>query len=134
MLIYNHIRGEEMNREVIGKCPVCGEKLKVVKLHCQRCDTSIEGKFDLDKFSYLSKEEKYFVEIFVKNRGNIKEIEKDLGVSYPTVRRTLDQVIESLGYNIQPDKKEVSNIEVLEKLEKGEISSDEAFKLLKGRG
>lgn len=122
-----------MNREVIGKCPVCGEKLKVVKLYCQKCDTSIEGKFDLDKFSYLSKDEKFFIEIFVKNRGNIKEIEKDLGVSYPTVRRTLDQVIESLGYNIQPDKKEVSNIEVLEKLEKGEISSDEAFKLLKGR-
>lgn len=121
------------NNRVIGNCPVCGNKLKVVKLHCNRCETNIEGSFELDKFSYLSKEEKYFVEIFVKNRGNIKEIEKDLGVSYPTVRRTLDQVIESLGYNIKREPKGPSNLEVLEKLEKGEISSEEAFKLLKGR-
>lgn len=121
-----------MNREVIGRCPVCDGKLKVVRLNCSKCDTSIEGKFELDKFSYLTKEEKFFIETFVKNRGNIKEIEKDLGISYPTVRRTLDQVIKSLGYNVQPDEKVVSNIDVLEKLEKGEISSEEAFKLLKG--
>lgn len=121
-----------MNNKVIGKCPVCSHQLKVVKLHCNHCHTSIEGSFELDKFSYLSKDEMYFVEIFLKNRGNIKEIEKDLGVSYPTVRRTLDQVIESLGYNVKPDTKSISNIEVLEKLEKGEITSDEAFELLKG--
>ena len=121
-----------MNNKVIGKCPVCAHQLKVVKLHCNYCHTSIEGSFELDKFAYLSKDEMYFVEIFLKNRGNIKEIEKDLGVSYPTVRRTLDQVIESLGYNVKPEKKNVSNIEVLEKLEKGEITSEEAFELLKG--
>ena len=121
-----------MKKEVLGKCPVCQSKLKVVKLHCDHCKTSIEGSFELDKFSYLSKEEKLFIEIFIKNRGNIKEIEKDLGISYPTVRRNLDQVISALGYSVKPSEEEVSKKEILEKLSKGEITSDEALKKLKG--
>ncbi|MBN2259108.1 MAG: DUF2089 domain-containing protein [Clostridiales bacterium] len=119
-----------MMNEILGKCPVCGGKLRVTRMACYNCETKIEGEFGLDKFSYLSKEEKAFVEIFVKNRGNIKEIEKDLGVSYPTVRRLLDQAIESLGYNVIPDAKKISDVEVLDKLEKGEITAEEAFKLL----
>lgn len=121
-----------MKKEVLGNCPVCQSKLKVVKLHCDHCKTSIEGSFELDKFSYLSKEEKLFIEIFIKNRGNIKEIEKDLGISYPTVRRNLDQVISALGYSVKPSEEEVSKKEILEKLSKGEITSDEALKKLKG--
>ena len=104
----------------------------MVKLHCDHCKTSIEGDFVLDKFSYLSKEDKLFIEIFIKNRGNIKEIEKDLGISYPTVRRNLDQVISALGYNVKPSEEELSKKEILEKLSKGEITSDEALKRLKG--
>ncbi len=121
-----------MKKDVLGSCPVCNSKLKVVKLHCDHCKTSIEGDFVLDKFSYLSKEDKLFIEIFIKNRGNIKEIEKDLGISYPTVRRNLDQVISALGYNVKPSEEELSKKEILEKLSKGEITSDEALKRLKG--
>lgn len=122
-----------MKKEVLGLCPVCGEKLKVVKLQCFSCNTAIEGKFELDKFSYLTKEEKYFIEVFVKNRGNIKEIEKELGISYPTVRRNLDNVIEALGYRTEPEERPgINKKEILDKLSKGEISSEEALKLLKG--
>jgi len=121
-----------MKRIVLGKCPVCDSNFKVVKLHCDHCRTSIEGEFVLDKFSYLSEEQKLFVEIFIKNRGNIKEIEKDLGISYPTVRRNLDQVIEALGYSVKPTEEEVNRKEILEKLSQGELTSEEALKRLKG--
>jgi len=121
-----------MKKEVLGVCPVCDANLKVNELGCRKCGTSIRGEFDLCKFCYLTKEQKYFVEVFIKNRGNIKEIEKELGISYPTVRRNLDNVIEALGYNLEPTEEIVNKKEVIEKLSKGEITSDEALKLLKG--
>lgn len=122
-----------MGNKVLGICPVCSSKLKVAELDCKRCGTSIRGDFDLCKFCYLTKEQKYFIEIFIKNRGNIKEIEKELGVSYPTVRRNLDNAIEALGYNPSPDSSEdtLNKKEILDKLSKGEITSGEALKLLK---
>lgn len=121
-----------MKHPVLGTCPVCSNKLKVTRLKCGNCKTVIEGEFELDKFNYLSKEQKYFVEIFIKNRGNIKELEKELGISYPTVRRNLDQVIEALGYNVKAEEPAVNKKEILDKLSKGEISSEEALKILKG--
>ncbi len=121
-----------MKKEVLGICPVCSKKLKVTRLKCFNCKTVIESDFELDKFNYLTKEQKYFVEIFIKNRGNIKEIEKDIGISYPTVRRNLDEVIKALGYNVNKDEEEINKKEVLDKLSKGEISSEEALKILKG--
>ena len=117
---------------VLGKCPICNSKLKVVRLQCENCKTGIDGNFELDKFSYLTDEQKEFIEIFVKNRGNIKEIEKDLGISYPTVRRNLDQVIEALGYSVKPSEEEVNKKEILEKLSLGEQTSEEALKRRKG--
>lgn len=120
-----------MARKVLSNCPVCEEKLYVTELSCDNCQTKITGKFELDKFNYLTAEEKYFIEIFVKNRGNIKEIEKDLGISYPTVRRNLDNVISALGYNPDSTEETVDKKEVLEKLSKGEISSEDALNMLK---
>lgn len=121
-----------MAKPVLGKCPICSSKMQVVKLHCDSCDTSISGEFELDKFSYLSREEKYFIEVFIKKRGNIKEIEKELGISYPTVRRNLDQVIEALGYSVEEevDLSEKEKGSILERLAKGEITSTEAMRLL----
>lgn len=122
-----------MARPVLGKCPVCNNKLQVVKLHCESCATGITGEFELDKFSYLSREDKYFIEVFIKKRGNIKEIEKELGISYPTVRRNLDQVIEALGYTVEEEQEEnteKAREKVLERLAKGEITSTEAMTLL----
>lgn len=124
--------GEIMRNEVIGKCPVCKHELEVTRLDCNYCGTTIEGHFDLCKFCKLSDEQKNFIEVFVKNRGNIKEIEKELGISYPTVRNKLENVIEALGYNPKYPTNNVNKKEILEKLSAGEITSEEALKLLKG--
>lgn len=61
-----------MKREMLGKCPVCGEELTISKLSCYNCHTAIEGNFTSCKFCKLTDEQKNFVEIFIKNRGNIK--------------------------------------------------------------
>lgn len=115
---------------VIGECPVCKSDLKVTRLTCSNCTTEITGDFELSKFNYLSKEHLYFIEVFIKNRGNIKQIEKELGISYPTVKKSLDEVIVSLGYQVTEEVK-VKRADILAKLEKGEISASEAAKLLK---
>lgn len=121
-----------MKREVLGKCPVCGDELFVSKLSCHNCHTHIEGDFSLCKFCKLSDEQKDFIEIFIKSRGNIKEIEKEMGISYPTVRGKLENVIESLGYSPKYDEKKIDKKEILRKLDIGEITSDEALKMLQG--
>ena len=121
-----------MTKEVLGICPVCDNKLKVTQLSCKKCGTVISGEFELCKFCQLQKEQKYFAEIFIKNRGNIKEIEKELGISYPTVRRLLDEVIEALGYKEEAKKDAVNQGEILDKLSRGDITSEQAFKLLNG--
>jgi len=115
---------------VLGECPICQSDLTVTKLTCGHCDTELTGKFKLSKFNYLSKEHLYFIEVFIKNKGNIKQIEKELGISYPTVKKNLDEVIVSLGYEIS-DEEKIKKEEVFAKLEKGEISVSEAAKLIK---
>ncbi len=120
-----------MKKEVIGKCPICGDELYATRLSCTACDTNIEGEFSLCKFCKLTLEEKQFVEVFIKNRGSIKEIEKELGISYPTVKGKLDNVIKSLGYDTKEDTPSNSKKEILEMLNNGELSSEEAIKILK---
>lgn len=121
-----------------GKCPVCGEKMDVVRLHCPNCDTSIEGHFTNCKFCNLTQEQKSFIEIFIKSRGNIKEVERELGISYPTVRGRLEAVIEALGYRVEPTREEAETgtrrREILEALSKGELTPDEAVKRLRQLG
>ena len=122
-----------MKKEVIGKCPICGDELCVTRLSCNTCDTNIEGEFSLCKFCKLTQEEKQFIEVFIKNRGSIKEIEKELGISYPTVKGKLDNVIKSLGYDSKEQSNDINKKEILEMLNNGEINSDEAIKLLSGK-
>jgi len=121
-----------MANPILSKCPVCGDTLEITCLHCKRCKTKIEGQFELDRFSYLTQEQKHFIGIFLKCRGNIREVEKELNISYPTVRSKLEDVVVSLGYEISaPDRPQVDKKEILEKLEKGEISYDEAIKAMR---
>ncbi|HLS22560.1 MAG TPA: DUF2089 domain-containing protein [Pseudogracilibacillus sp.] len=114
---------------MINECPVCEKELHVVKLKCSSCHTTIENTFRFSKFASLSKEQLHFIELFLINRGNIKEVEKALNVSYPTVRAKLDNVI-----NVLQKTKETSKIssaeEVLKQLEKGEINAEEAIRIL----
>ncbi len=119
-----------MKHEVLGKCPVCDSELQITEVYCRHCETTIRSEFELCRFCKLTGPQKYFIEIFIKNRGNIKELEKELGISYPTVRNKLDEVIGALGYQVEQPKTYVNRKEVLEKLSRGEINKDEAIKLL----
>lgn len=126
-----------MRNPMIGKCPVCSSELEVTKLHCPSCNTSLEGRFDICRFCQLNPEQKEFVEIFLKSRGNIKEVEREMGISYPTVRSRLDEVLRTLGFTVNADDTAALRAqrrqEILEALSSGEISSDEAIKMLKSQ-
>lgn len=121
-----------MKYELLGKCPVCDQEMMVTELSCEECRTVIKGQFEPCKFCKLTKQQKFFAEVFIKNRGNIKEIEKELAVSYPTVRNKLEEVIEALGYRVEVKENNGNRKEVLDKLSRGEISKEEALKLLNG--
>lgn len=120
-----------MTYPVITNCPVCTKTLKITKLHCSHCQTTIENEFELSKLASLSKEQLQFVETFLVCRGNIKEVEKELGISYPTVRGKLNDIITSLGYDTTK-KNEIDEKKIVLMLERGEITPEEAIKLLKG--
>ncbi len=127
-----------MKYKAPGKCPICGEKLSIIKLNCPKCTSTIEGDFHPCEFCRLPDDDLEFIKVFIKCRGNIKDVEKELGISYPTVRGKLDTVIKGLGYEV-PSKeliKEKAAItatrnEILDQLSKGEISSKEATERLK---
>ncbi|ABN53336.1 MAG TPA: DUF2089 domain-containing protein [Hungateiclostridium thermocellum] len=122
-----------MGREALGKCPVCNNETTITRITCEKCNTTIEGRFDLCKFCRLTPEQKLFVDVFIKCRGNIKEVEKELGVSYPTVKNKLEDVANALGHKSEEAPVEETNRkEILDKLYEGEISVDEALELLKG--
>lgn len=123
-----------VERRVPGVCPVCGARMSVTRLHCAECDTAIEGRFAMCKFCYLNAEQRDFIETFIRCRGNIKEVERELGISYPTVRSRLDAVIQALGYRVESEPEsrvDDSKRKVLEALNKGEISAEEALKIIK---
>lgn len=120
-------------KRIISRCPVCSSELKVTRLKCSCCDTVIENDFALSKFDYLTAEELHFTETFIKCRGSIKEVEKELGISYPTVRAKLDGIIQSLGYEKKAgtDEEQLRREQILKALEQGEITAEEAIQRLK---
>lgn len=126
-----------MAREALGKCPVCGQNTEVTAISCNDCGTRIEGHFQLCRFCRLTEEQKSFIETFVKCRGNIKEVEKELGISYPTVKNRLEDAANALGYSstqeyrFPEDEMPGRRKEILDQLENGEISVEEALDLLK---
>ncbi len=123
-----------MANPIVGKCPVCGSGMHVTRLECPNCNTAIEGKFDICTFCRLGEDHLKFVEVFIKSRGNIKEVERELGISYPTVRSKLDNVIRAMGYDVADspaDETGEKRKEILDLLDKGEISSKEAIKMIK---
>lgn len=84
------------------KCCICGQPLTVSRLSCQECGTVMEGRFTGCRFCALSPEEELFLLTFLKNRGSIKDVERELGISYPTVRAALDNLLVSLGLTDEP--------------------------------
>ncbi|MDQ2941665.1 MAG: DUF2089 domain-containing protein [Chloroflexota bacterium] len=86
-----------MVHDVISTCPVCSGELTIARLHCRSCGTSLEGEFGVGRFGRLSVEQLALLESFLRARGNLKEMERELGISYPTVRGRLDALVRALG-------------------------------------
>ncbi len=121
---------------VLGQCPVCGGELTITRLHCPQCDVAIEGRFSSGRLGMLSPEQLEFVEVFVRCEGKITRVEKELNISYPTVRSRLNDVILSLGYEVPSSADEAASTpdrrRVLDDLAAGRISSEQAIELLRG--
>ena len=123
-----------MKKNVPKQCPICKGELVLTAFKCHQCHTEIKGEFELDNFFNLDSEQLEFLKVFIKTRGNIKEVEKELGISYPTVRSKLETLIADLGYDIDqsPDNDVAEKRkEILDQLENGEIDVKKASELLK---
>ncbi len=121
----------------LNKCPVCGADLVVSRYHCEACETTIEGRFENSAFPGLTAEQIEFVKTFVRLEGRINRIEQEQKWgSYPTIRNRLREVIRAMGY--EPGKEEPAEINdetrrlVLEELDSGKISAEDAMRRLRG--
>ncbi len=125
-----------MKSPVLGKCPVDEGELIVTELKCEKCQTVIRGEFSLSDFDKLSEPQMKFAEVFLKNGGNIKAVEKELNISYPTVKKLLDDVVKTLGLSDTSINlpSEETREEILDELKKGTINFDQAEKKLKDIG
>lgn len=86
-----------MARDVISTCPVCEGELAITRLHCRSCGTALEGEFGVGRFGRLSREQLALLESFLRSRGNLKDLERELGISYPTVRGRIEALLRALG-------------------------------------
>jgi hypothetical protein len=138
--------------DVIATCPVCSGELTIARLHCRTCGTALEGEFGVGRFGRLDPEQLSLLESFLRSRGNLKEMERELGISYPTVRGRVDALIRSLGladgrdsdadFNEDVDEDAASEAgesaaerrDILERLARREISADEAATALRDLG
>ena len=148
-----------MARDVISTCPVCEGELTISRLHCRSCGTALEGEFGVGRFGRLSKEQMSLLESFLRSRGNLKEMERELGISYPTVRGRVDAPVRALGLadgvegeaelddagadqaGAVPEAAEAADADlaaerraILERLSKREIGADEAAAALRELG
>ena len=143
-----------MPHDVISTCPVCSGELAVTRLHCRSCGTTLEGEFSVGRFGRLTREQLVLLESFLRSRGNLKEMERELGISYPTVRGRIDALVRALGLSEGPtgdeepmrdaDEAEVAAApatdpaaarrEILERLARHEIVAEEAAVALREIG
>lgn len=125
---------EKKNFHAPAQCPVCGERMLVTKLRCSHCGTELSGEFAPCRFCRLEEKHLQFVETFLRCRGSIKEVERALGVSYPTVKNMLDAALTALGLDEKPElralRKKEERAEILQRLSDGEIDVDTAIEAL----
>lgn len=120
---------------MVGACPSCDSPMEVRRLECSSCGVSVEGHFDAGPLARLSREHLAFVETFLRNRGKIKDVEVELGISYPTVVAKLNDVLVSLGFEAGEDPREAERRQrVLDDLAAGRLSAAEAAEQLRALG
>lgn len=114
----------------LTNCPYCNGDFVIKEVECQGCKTVIKSNFKVNRFHMFKPEDLYFIEVFLKNEGNIKLMEKDLGVSYPTVKGRLKNIINTLGYKSN-NSDSTERLKILNALSEGEIDVKGAIKSLK---
>jgi hypothetical protein len=121
-----------------SRCPICGGETAVTRIYCRDCDTTIEGRFSTSgPFSQLTADQLVFVEVFIRCEGKISRMEDEIGLSYPTIRNRLHEIIRALGYEPGSSDESISGLtelerqRILEDLDKGLISAEKAMKMLK---
>lgn len=113
-----------MAHDVIATCPVCQQELSVTRLHCRSCGTTLEGDFRVGRFGRLTREQMELLEEFLRSRGNLREMERETGLSYPTLRSRVDALIRALGLGEPPVDAAPEDIEPVEQLAGGLNPSD----------
>jgi hypothetical protein len=128
---------EESMHKMLAKCPNCGGDLECTRLTCTNCETVILARYAPCSFCKLSADSLHFIEVFVKNRGNLKEMEREVGQSYWGLRARLNEVIAELGFEVSTEAPGLSDEElaqrrreILERIDRGEIKAEEAAQLL----
>jgi hypothetical protein len=147
-----------MAHDVIATCPVCSGELAVTRLHCRACGTTLEGDFNVGRFGRLSREQMTVLESFLKSRGNLRDMERELSLSYPTVRSRVEALVRALGFGPRdgedaPDTGAAAQLaaaaeeigaareglvaarqEILERLARHEITADDAAAAIRSLG
>jgi hypothetical protein len=144
-----------MVHDVIAICPVCSGELTITRLHCRACGSALEGEFGVGRFGRLDREQLGLLESFLRSRGNLKEMERELGISYPTVRGRVDALVRTLGFGDAPDAPlegddfdadaglddelnatdaATQRRDILERLARKEIGAEEAAEALRALG
>jgi hypothetical protein len=117
-----------------NECPVCGGELVISTAVCRECDSQLQGRFHTGPFAHLSEEQVLFIELFVRNEGKITRMEEEMGLSYPTIRNRLHEVIRALGYEPGEDDfaglSEEERRKILDDLDNGKIEYEEALRLI----
>ena len=131
-----------MPHDVISTCPVCSNELAVTRLHCRSCGTTLEGDFSVGRFGRLNRDQVALLESFLRSRGNLRDMERELGISYPTVRGRVEALIRALGFGPRDGdtveeaggEAPATRQEVLERLARHEISADAAATAIRALG
>lgn len=120
------------------RCPVCEQEIHVTALECAHCGTEMRGRFEIGRFARLPTADIYFIELFVKNRGNAYRVAEELEIPYSGVRARLTEIIRAMGYEPEQESREETPItgerrkEILEQVAKGVLTSEQAVQLLQG--
>jgi hypothetical protein len=128
----NRAMEEYQSNPVPSHCPVCSSDLVVTRLQCPACGTEVAGSFSLSSLATLQEPYASLITLFLRTRGNLKEMERTLGLSYPTVRARLEEALTVAGLGreserlVSNDEAAGQRVEILSALERGEITAAEA--------
>ena len=134
-----------MPHDVISTCPVCAGELAVTRLHCNSCGTTLEGDFSVGRFGRLNRDQLALLESFLRSRGNLREMERELGISYPTVRSRVEALVRALGFGPRADADDADEAapeaaagktreEILQALARHEMSAEDAAAAIRALG